>query len=358
MKRKIFIFSVVFLSFFMLYGRRWKGKTYVKEGVKIIENYESGFFINKKIEFKETLSIGKEDGKDYEVLNGQYLDIAVSSQGDIYIFDGKLYRLLKFDKTGKFLWQIGRKGEGPGEFKSGYCSVFITPSDKILIMDGLFLKYFDKNGKFKSVIKLNKRPTNLNFLKDGRMLICMFLFGQPGILADFYSKDGKFISKLPVEYRYGPKLSKTIGVSVGGGGFRVFGGKIYLSLPDKYEIREYDLKGKLKRVIKRDIKINPMNIKVMNKGGAVAVFPSDVSGPVFIYKNRYLINMMTKVKEISKDKYDTKKYLDFYNSEGKYIGSYKLPESTRMIDIDKNGNFYFIQYDPVPRVFRAKLLIE
>lgn len=355
MKRKILIFSVIILFFSILYGKGWKGKSYVKNGVKIIENYESGFYMNKNIKFKETISIGKEEGKDYEILNGQYLDTAVSSKGNIYIFDGKQYRLLKFDNTGKYVWQVGRKGEGPGEFKNGYCNIFVTPSDKIVVIDGLFLKYFDKDGKFKRAIKLDKTPVSASFLKDGKILINTMLFGQPGVAAYFYNKDGKFISKLPVEYRYGPKLSKNMGVSIGGGGIRIYNNRIYVSLPDRYEIREYDLKGKLYRVIRRDIKINPMNIKIMGKG-SLMVFPSDASGPLFFYKNRYFINMIRKVEKRDKEKYAADNYLDFYDIEGKYIGSYKLPDRTTLKLIDKNGNFYFVQYDPVPRVYIAELL--
>ena len=49
------------------------------------------------------------------------------------------------------------------------------------------------------------------------------------------------MEKLADEYRYGPKMSPSLGASIGGGFFKIHGNYIYLSLPDKYEIREYEL---------------------------------------------------------------------------------------------------------------------
>ena len=359
MKRFIFI---LFIAFFVIStrGEQWKGKVYVKDGVKIIENGETGFITNKNIKFKDTLSIGKEEGEDYLMFSGQNLDLAVSDDGSIYIFDGKKYKLLKFDKNGKFLWQIGRKGEGPEDFKSEYSQIYSAPSNRIIVAEPFssLLKLFDSQGRYIKTIKLNKEPSYISFTDDKRMFVNIFMFGQPKLTAAFYTPDGKFISKFPIEYKYGPKLPSGVGVSLSSGEIKTYGKKVLMSLPDKYEIREYNLKGELKRIIKRKVKLSPPNIKVFNGGRGVTVYPSDVSGPPFLYKNRLLINKVIKVKKAEKNKYITTKYLDFFNREGKYLGSYKLPEGTDLKEIDPNGNFYFIQKDPFPKVFRAKLLFD
>ncbi len=356
-KMYFFVFLLFIFSFFTLLAYEWEGKIYVDNGVKIIENFESRFITNN-IEFEETLSIGKEDGKDYEILSGGYLSVSASDNGDIYIYDGKQYRLLKFDKDGKFIWKIGRKGEGPKEFKNQFCDIYQSYDNNIVVCDELFIKFFNEKGEFIKTIKLDKMPTNVSFLNNKKILINVFSNGQPTIKAVYYTKDGKFISEVPVKYTYGPKLSKGVGVSIGGGGIKIFNNHIYISLPDKYEIREYDLKGKFKRVIKRDVLIKPMNIIVRNNGRSVSVYPSDVSGPVYFYKNKFIINSVQKVKEVKKNKYKTKSYIDFFLINGKYIGSYKVPKDTYFKFIDRKGNFYFIQYDPFPRVYRAKLILK
>ena len=185
------------------------------------------------------------------------------------------------------------------------------------------------------------------------MFVNVLVFGQPGLAAAFYTPDGKFISRFPHEYRFGVKIK---GMAFTTGEIRLYGKRIFMSLPDKYEIREYNLKGELKRIIRREVKLSPPNIKINQR--SISVHPSDNSGPSFLYKNRILINIVKKVKKTGKEKYITDKYLDFFNKEGKYIGSYKLPESTELKQVDSKGNFYFIQEDPFPRIFRAKLLSD
>jgi len=352
-RTKFLIFLIIFIIS-LTFGFSGKAKVYTKNGVTIMENQESDFTINKNIKFKENLSIGKEDGEDYEIFS-QYLSIAVSQNGDLFIFDGKRYRILKFDKNGKYLWSKGRKGEGPGEFRNQFCNIYVSPSDHLIVADGVFLHFFDTNGNFLKDIKLGVMSTHIEFLKDGKMFINTFLRGQPGVASALYSSDGKLISKFPVEYRYGPKLSKSIGVSIGDGGFRVYKDRVFLSIPIKYEIREYDFKGKLFKIIKRNVKLSPPNIKVFG-GGGVTVYPSDHSGPVFFDEN-YLINSVFKVKKKDKKKYEFTRYLDFFDLKGNYMGSYKLPKSTKLEFIDKEGYFYFFQREPFPRVYRAKLII-
>ncbi len=356
MRKFLFGFIIVVLAGGIFFGDSWKGKIYNKNGVKIIENYESGFHINKKIRFKETLSIGKDDGEDYLLFPQWYMvDVKAASDGSIYVYNGKKYKLMKFDKNGKLLWITGRKGEGPGEFKSGFCDIYLAPENKIVVVDNLFIRFFNSKGKYLKSIKTDKRPMHLDFLKNGDMFFTLILRGQPGFAAAFYSKEGKFISKFPVEYRYGKKLPHGGGISISGGSIRLYKHRVIMTPPDKYEIREYDLKGKLLKIIKRKVKLSPPNIKFRADGG-IEVYPSDVSGPTRLYKNNIFVNSVTKVKEYKKNRYSSKKYLDFFNREGKYLGSYKLPEGTNLKTIDSQGNFYFFQDEPVPRIFRAKLL--
>ncbi len=355
MKRIMVGFLII--CFGLTASGKWKGRVYTENGVTVVENEGEGIWSEGAIEFRETLSIGKEEGEDYYILNGQYLDAVAAPDGSIYIFDGKNYRLLKFDKHGKFLWQVGRRGEGPGEFRNIYCDIYVLPDGGVLVVDEVFLNFFSPDGKYRRTLKLDRMPLYVEFIGKEKMFVQVFVTGQPGIAGAFYSLDGKLISRLPVEYRYGPKLSPNVGASIGGGSLRIYGKKVFMSLPDKYEIREYTLDGKLLRVIRRKFRINPPNIKVIFGGRGVRVYPSDSSGPAWLYMNRYIVNMVRKVSKKGK-KYDIKRYLDFFNLKGQYLGSYRLPEDTEFCYIDAEGNFYFVQSDPVPRVYRAKLIVH
>jgi hypothetical protein len=64
---------------------------------------------------KEELKIGSVDGAD-EYLLGSVSDIAVGGDGTIYVYDQQVPVIRVYDANGKFVRNIGRKGQGPGEF--------------------------------------------------------------------------------------------------------------------------------------------------------------------------------------------------------------------------------------------------
>jgi hypothetical protein len=63
----------------------------------------------------EELSIGVDLGAD-EYMFGRLWDIAVADDGTIYAADGDPIVVRVFDRDGNFLRNIGREGQGPGEF--------------------------------------------------------------------------------------------------------------------------------------------------------------------------------------------------------------------------------------------------
>ena len=70
---------------------------------------------------------------DPEALLGN-VQLVQSDGGHFYVLtEGKTNGIYKFDLNGKFIGQIGRKGNGPGEF--GYIQNFFLRDDKIVILD-------------------------------------------------------------------------------------------------------------------------------------------------------------------------------------------------------------------------------
>lgn len=337
---------------------KWKGKTYKEAGVTVVESEGSGLWgdkINEKITFKENLSFGKEEGEEFLVFFSE-LDIAVDTESNIYVLDIRNHRLLKFDNRGNFIWKTGRKGKGPGEFQNP-ANVVVSPSEEIWVLDSPFLMHiFDIQGIYKRTINLKQRCRNFQFLPDGRLFITRVNRGQMGIAAEYFSSEGKFLLEFPDEYLYGPKLPSWGGGSIGGGGFRFCDNKIYMILPDRYEIREYDLEGKLLGKIKRDFKLKPPEIKKFKSGFSMSTL--NVMGPCFLYKKKMLLNTLMLIKRKAESEFELNIFLDFFNEKGQFLGSYKLPEDTSLNTIDQKNNFYFIQEEPFPRVIRSTLEIK
>jgi len=358
-KETLFILVLLILILPSCKKERWKGKTYKENGVTVVENRSGGLWDKEstgKIEFIEELSLGVEEGVDH-LMFFRLSDIAFDANLNIYVLDSGNLRLLKFDRGGNFIWKTGRKGQGPGEFQYPH-RVAITPDGNIAVLDERIIQYFNDQGMFLKSWRIEKSFSTMTFLPDGRLFVNIMLRGQPGVAAEYYSSDGKFLEKFPDEYRYGPQMSPNLGASVGGGYFQRIGDRIYLSLPDQYEIREYDIKGRMLRKIKRDIKLKTPNINVSPDGRGVSVGPSDSSGPCYLYKDEYIINCLTLVEKTSETDYKSEHFLDFFNEKGQYLGSHPLPEAHVLKVIDSEDRFYFIQWEPFPRIIRSTLKME
>jgi len=356
--RKETIFVTVFLILVLPYCKkeRWEGKIYKENGVTVVGNRGAGLWDKEsgtEVEFIEELSLGVEKGEDH-LMFFRLRDVAVDADLNIYVLDGGNYRLLKFDRDGHFIWQAGRKGQGPGEFQYPD-RVAVTHDGNLAVLDEYIIQYFDDRGKFQKSWRTEKSFRDITFLPDGRLFVNIFLKGQPGVAAEYYSAEGEFLEKFPDEYRYGPQMSPNLGASIGGGYFKIIKDRVYLSIPDQYEIREYDVAGKMSRKVKRDIKLKPPNIVVSASGSGVSVGSSDSSGPCYLYKDEYIINCLTLVEKISETKYEYKSLLDFFNKKGQYLGSHTLPGAYTLKVIDSEDKFYFIQWDPFPRIIRSTL---
>ncbi|HEY7447383.1 MAG TPA: peptidyl-alpha-hydroxyglycine alpha-amidating lyase family protein [Vicinamibacterales bacterium] len=119
----------------------------------------------------------------------QPTEVAVAPNGDIFVADGHSggggatgnARVVKFDKTGKFLKTWGKKGMGPGEF------------------DVLHTLAFDSRGRLFVGDRQNNRIQI--FDQDGRFIAQWYQFGRPSgmyidrndvlYVADSESRDGR-----------------------------------------------------------------------------------------------------------------------------------------------------------------------
>lgn len=350
--RKLTLFILILMVIFstICYKEKWKGRIYKEAGVPVIESEGSGIWgdeINRKIKFKENLSLGVEEGEEFLMFHSE-LDVAVDSESNIFVLDIRNHRLLKFDKQGNFIWKAGRKGQGPGEFQNP-SEVAVSLSKEIWVLDSpSFLHLFNAQGKYQRTINLKGLCNNFQFLPDGRLFISRSTRGQMGIAAEYYSIEGEFLEKFPDEYRYGPKLPSWAGGGFGGG-FRFLEDKIYLSLPDKYEIREYDLEGKLLGKIKRDFKLKLPEIRMYQTGGIMTA--SNVIGPCFLYKRKMILNMLMLVEKKAEGEAEFHIFLDFFNEKKQFLGSYKLPEYTWLNAIDHENNLYFVQQNLIQGSF-------
>ena len=81
--------------------------------------------------------------------------VDIDGEGNFFIIDAGSASIKKFDETGNFVAQLGRKGMGPGEFFMP--SGLITANDTIYGFDATFkINKYDKSGIFSSATQLTQ----------------------------------------------------------------------------------------------------------------------------------------------------------------------------------------------------------
>ena len=129
----VLILVISFMLAASLHAQKIKIK--IEDGVQIVHNPKDTApppGSPKKLILTPELSIGEEETEDYIFL--EVFSFDVDDEGNIYVLDTKDACIKVFDKKGKHIRVIGRKGQGPGEIQMA-SRIHITAGKKILIYD-------------------------------------------------------------------------------------------------------------------------------------------------------------------------------------------------------------------------------
>jgi streptogramin lyase len=114
---------------------------------------------------KLLLTLGKAGGAAAPDYFYQPNDVLVAPNGDIFVGEGHgagNNRILKFDKTGKFLKEWGKLGTGPGEFDQPH-ALAMDSQGRLFVGDrnNNRIQIFDQNGTFIEAWTQYSRPSGL-----------------------------------------------------------------------------------------------------------------------------------------------------------------------------------------------------
>ncbi|HEV8125213.1 MAG TPA: 6-bladed beta-propeller [Gemmatimonadales bacterium] len=147
-------------------------------GIAIVDNPDVGSAPEVVLDSLPVLTIGGSGkGPDYDF--GEVRAAVRMGSGQIAVADGKSSVIRFYDSTGTFLRQVGRKGQGPGEFQE-IGLLWSTPGDSLLVYDLVSrrLSTFDSAGNFAHQVDLAKQGflQPRGRLNDGIILAIGFVF--------------------------------------------------------------------------------------------------------------------------------------------------------------------------------------
>lgn len=112
----IVAFTALFCAAAPAPAQEFQGSEYVKDGVLHVNNPAKPAGGIKEIALKECWRLGG-DTEDEDEFFGVIVAVVTDKQGNVYLLDAQLHRVMVYDAGGGFLRAIGREGEGPGEFR-------------------------------------------------------------------------------------------------------------------------------------------------------------------------------------------------------------------------------------------------
>jgi len=237
-------------------------------GVRIVDNTRPSWPAGKgwTLSPEPTVDIGSGEDSLYELAT--VMGAVRLSDGAIAIANMGTTNIRVYDARGRYLRAIGRRGQGPGEFRQ-VMGLVRRPGDTLAVIDSREeIEFFSIDGKFARGLRSLSHKDGLvlsgfHFFDDGSF--ARTSWPQSGNHRDGRWLDsltvlavtkadtqGRIISRHPaIEYIKTPALPFAQTTTFAPGGFIVGDGDgYYVGYADRYEIRRHRLDGKLHLIVR------------------------------------------------------------------------------------------------------------
>jgi hypothetical protein len=330
-------------------GQVWKGKIYKDGDITVVQNPKEPMYKGEILALKEDLRLGEPEAKGDYAFNG-IITLAVDGQDNIFVLDYKDSHIKVFDRTGKYLRTIGRKGQGPGELNSVRSAAIERSSGALLVLDmgSRRISCFDVQGKYlKSLPFKGDIPVTMALDSKGQIYIV------EAILSD---KESSYAFK-----KFTPDLNTASTLVKGPTGVSPTGAadafrpiptftidakdQFIYGFPKTYELQYFGTDGKPVRRILKDYqpvevtsaeieevkKDTPPGIKVdfgKNHAAFRKIF-SDGEGRLF-------------VQTFEKTKTGKGRVFDIFDADGRFMGTVPLTDTPVLF---RKGSLYSLEED-------------
>ncbi len=360
-KIKKLVFSIFLVSLFLCCGPKGeKVDRIVEDGVEVVLNHLEPYKIKGEystLTLEEELKIDFEN-KEFEDLGLRMPEfVEADSKGNIYLVDrnrSSEYFICRFDKEGKLIKNIGRKGQGPGEIQRIHI-IKINSQDNILISDTGNMKILelDKEGTLIKETRVLHGLREVIPLENGNYLARRGT--MEGMSLCLYNSSFEEIKKLDFYDTSEMRKSRRTTGTIFSFYWRATEDKIYVGNEQRgYEILVYDLDGNLLRKIRKEFTRAKYPEEFSKQTEKMAetnpnIYSLEFTPPFnsfFIDDDGWLF-VMTYERGENKDEY----IHDIYNSNGAFIGrrnigiSYMLGRALNHLRATaKNSRYYRLRY--------------
>lgn len=280
-----------------------------------------GVFLNQRVlpkeksspdQIKLVVQFGGMDVPEEQIFNNPN-DLAVSQEGSLYILDSKDHNIKVFNRKGKFIHCIGRRGKGPGEFDRPWTLTILKGNLYITDTRNRRVQILSKKGKY---LRSYKAPVEygqgMAFDSEGNLYISTKGFRSSQLIS-VYNKEGKLITHM---------------------------GNLEGNSVNVYNMKK--IKNQIQKEKIPDIFKNDLLLVVYKKSHLFAVHRSLPKFKKFSLTGKLLAEYPIKAEEY-KSIYQT--FLE-KNKKEKNPAAFWMLQYVNDLAVDEEGNLYFLLNEP------------
>lgn len=279
----------------------------------------------------------------------------IDKYGNLYIIDPNLKIIRKFDKEGKFIWELNRKGQGPGEFLRPI-DIDIATGGKLYIADQNNKKIIilSEDGQFINEFKTKiGSPFRIDTDSKGDIYV-FFIEKTKEHLIHKFSPAGEWLTS----FVQGNKDEKNPELRRAKNSLYFCIDKddhIFVVFQYEYRVLEYDLEGTLLAEWTHDLPYKPDKLRMEQPQPNAIEIKGDSITKGISTDSRGNVYVLWGCKSTEKGS-----LIDVFSNDGGYLGNFyttikPIHEGWQFFHIDRMDNLYIIDPIEEPKITRFKM---